>query len=168
MKTTTKSIRSWVFYVVIMSICLLSHSIGIADMSGKINAQRLWKYMTVENPYQQYPSWPGKEGIYESTMPAGDILRLFLNDLALDTVVNTRGMFPCGSLLIKEIYTDEREVFLITVMYKEKGFNPERNDWYWVKYEPDGSVEMEGKVEVCIECHVGVADNDYVFTGPIN
>ncbi len=52
-------------------------------------------------------------------------------------------------------------------MYKEKGFNPEGHDWYWVKYKPGGDVQMEGKVELCIECHEGMVENDYVFTGSI-
>lgn len=52
-------------------------------------------------------------------------------------------------------------------MYKKKGFNPAGHDWYWVKYKPDGEVRLEGKVDACINCHVGVAGNDYVFTGSI-
>lgn len=67
--------------------------------------------MTMENSYQNYPAWPGKKGFYESTMPPGNILKLYINDLTLDTVVNKRGVFPDGSLLIKENYTDERKSF---------------------------------------------------------
>ncbi len=134
---------------------------------GKADAQALWTYMTVEHPYQNYPTWPGKEGFYESTMPPGNILKLYINDLALDTVVNKKGVFPDGSLLIKENYTDDKKVFVITVMYKMKGFNPAGHDWYWISYKPDGEVHMEGKVDPCINCHIGVAGNDYVFTGSI-
>lgn len=121
----------------------------------------------MENSYQNYPAWPGKEGFCESTMPPGNILKLYINDLALDTVVNKRGMFPDGSLLIKENYTDERKLFLITIMYKMKGFNPAGHNWYWVKYKPDGEVRLGGKVDACINCHLRVAGNDYVFTGSI-
>lgn len=127
----------------------------------------LWHYITRENPYKNYPAWPGKEGFYESTMPPGNILKLYINDLALDTVLHKKGVFPDGALLIKENYTDNGELFLITVMYKVKGFNPAGHDWYWVKYKPDGEARLEGKVDVCISCHVGVAGNDYAFTGSI-
>ena len=72
-----------------------------------------------------------------------------------------------GETLNKENYTDDRKLFLITVMYKMRGFNPAGHDWYWIKYKPDGEVRLEGKVEVCINCHVVVAGNDYVFTGSI-
>ena len=158
------------FYIIIMSICFLPHSIGMAESvnaNSRMNAQRLWEHITVEKPYQQYPSWPGKEGIYESTMPPGNHLKLFLNDLALDTVVSKKGIFPHGSLLIKEMYTDDKKLYLITVMYKEKGFHPEGNDWYWVKYKPNGEAPLKGKVKLCIECHEGMEGNDYVFTGSI-
>ncbi len=149
---------------------LISDSISAdepLDKEGKMNAQALWRYMTVENPYQNNPTWPGKEGFYESTMPPGNILKLFVNDIALDTIVNKKGTFPEGALLIKENYTDDKKLFLITVMYKAKGFNPAGHDWYWVKYKPDGEARLEGKVDACIDCHVGVANNDYVFTGSI-
>ena len=62
---------------------------------------------------------------------------------------------------------DTKNLHLITVMYKEKGFNPSGNDRYRVKYKPDGEAPLEGKVEICIECHQGVKENDYVFTGSI-
>ncbi|MDR4507629.1 MAG: cytochrome P460 family protein [Candidatus Brocadiaceae bacterium] len=163
--------RKWrVLPVIVFSLCLLPQRIGMSEIQEKIEGvtgRSIWKYMTEATPYQRYPSWPGKEGFYESTMPPGDILKLYLNTPALDTVINKRGVFPHGSLLIKEIYTDDRELFLVTVMYKVKGFYPEGNDWYWVKYSSDGEVRLEGKVTVCIECHVGVADNDYIFTGPV-
>ncbi|MGQ3684497.1 MAG: cytochrome P460 family protein [Candidatus Loosdrechtia sp.] len=133
-----------------------------------VNAQLLWRYITEENPYRDnYPQWPGKEGFYESTMPPGNILKLYINDIAFDTVVNKRGVFPDGALLIKENYTDNKELFLITVMYKAKGFNPAGHDWYWIKYKPDGEARLEGKVDICINCHIGVAGNDYIFTGNI-
>ena len=72
---------------------LISYGIGAGeplDKEGKMNAQILWRYMTIENPYQNYPTWPGKEGFYESTMPPGNILKLYVNDIALDTIVNKK------------------------------------------------------------------------------
>ena len=154
----------------LISLLLMPHKFcagELLDTEGKVSADTLWKYMTIENPYRNYPVWPGKEGFYESTMPPGNILKLFVNDIALDTIVNKKGLFQEGSLLIKENYTDDRKLFLITVMYKSKGFNPAGHDWYWVKYKPDGEARLEGKVDACINCHVGVANNDYVFTDRI-
>ena len=164
-------LRNWaVTLTCFVSILLILYGIGIGetlDKEGKMNAHALWRYMTIENPYQNYPTWPGKEGFYESTMPPGNILKLYVNAIALETIVNKKGIFSDGALLIKENYTDDRKLFLITAMYKSKGFNPAGHDWYWVKYKPDGEARLEGKVDACIDCHVGVAGNDYVFTGSI-
>ncbi|MBI2470484.1 MAG: cytochrome P460 family protein [Planctomycetes bacterium] len=164
-------LKKWAFTAsCLVFVLLISQEITAGeplDKEVKINAQTLWRYMTIENPYQNYPTWPGKEGFYESTMPPGNILKLYVNDIALDTIVNKKGLFPEGSLLIKENYTEDGKLFLITVMYKSKGFNPAGHDWYWVKYKPDGEARLEGKVDACINCHVGVANNDYVFTDSI-
>ena len=164
-------LKFWVFNTsLFIFILLILYGIGTGqtlDKEGKMDAQALWRYMTIENPYQNYPTWPGKEGFYESTMPPGNILKLYVNDIALETIVNKKGVFSDGALLIKENYTDDKKLFLITVMYKSKGFNPAGHDWYWVKYKPDGEARLEGKVDACIDCHVGVANNDYVFTGSI-
>ncbi|MEK7776850.1 MAG: hypothetical protein AAB331_05675, partial [Planctomycetota bacterium] len=89
-----------------------------------VDTRELWKLITVESPYQNYPSWPGKEGFYDSTMPPGNMLKLYVNDLALETILYKKGVFPDGVLLIKENYTEDKKLFLITVMYKVKGFNP--------------------------------------------
>ena len=164
-------LRYWVLNAIcLISVLLMPYKFCAGeplDKEGKMDAQALWRYMTVENPYQNYPTWPGKEGFYESTMPPGNILKLYVNDIALETIVNKKGVFSDGALLIKENYTVDKKLFLITVMYKSKGFNPAGHDWYWVKYKPDGEARLEGKVDACIDCHVGVANNDYVFTGSI-
>jgi hypothetical protein len=72
----------------------------------------------------------------------------------------------------------DRAKFLkaITVMFKrEAGYDKDNNDWFWVKYKPDGSLHtnpkgmmlagrvMKGKDKGCIACHSTVKDNDYLF-----
>ena len=62
----------------------------------------------------------------------------------------------------------------ITAMYRSKGYNPEAGDWYWIKYNPDGTVAkappemrsmpLAGKPMGCIKCHgEGAAGNDFAF-----
>ena len=50
-------------------------------------------------------------------------------------------------------------------MYKIKGYNPSAGDWFWAKYNPDGTVAAQGRVKACIDCHSAKKDNDYIFTG---
>ena len=172
MRNIQDKLSRWVLVgVCVAAIFLIYSRISPGEIQGKetpVDTRELWKLITVENPYQSYPSWPGKEGFYDSTMPPGNMLKLYVNDLALETILYKKGAFPDGSLLIKENYTEEKKLFLITVMYKVKGFNPPGHDWYWIKYRPDGEARLEGKADPCINCHIGVANNDYVFTGSIN
>lgn len=68
--------------------------------------------------------------------------------------------------------TKEKKLGALTIMYRAKeGYDPENNDWYWVKYLPNGKVAktgegmpIAGKVKSCIECHASAAGDDYVFT----
>jgi hypothetical protein len=63
----------------------------------------------------------------------------------------------------------------VTVMYKRKGYDADNQDWFWVKYKPDGSlhtnpkgVKLAGRVakgmpQGCIACHTAAPGGDMVF-----
>lgn len=81
---------------------------------------------------------------------------------------------PHGSILIKENYgPDQKTLMAVTVMYRSQGYNPDGGDWYWVKYNPDGtianappdkgSMPLKGKVQGCIMCHSGADGQDFAF-----
>ena len=55
----------------------------------------------------------------------------------------------------------------VTVMLKRPGYDPETGDWFWAKYNADGSIAKEGKVAGCIGCHTAAINNDWIFTGPV-
>jgi hypothetical protein len=62
------------------------------------------------------------------------------------------------------------------MVQREAGYDPENNDWYWVKYSPAGGVEkneegtaLAGRVakgagQGCIACHASARGGDYFFT----
>ncbi len=65
----------------------------------------------------------------------------------------------------------------VTVMVqREAGYDPANNDWFWVKYGPDGAIDqnpagmaLAGRVAKgtdtgCIACHAGAGGDDYIFT----
>jgi hypothetical protein len=93
-----------------------------------------------------------------------------------------------GKVVVKRNYGGEgvsidavngdRAKFLkaVTVMFKrETGYDKDNNDWFWVKYKPDGSLHtnpkgmklagrvMKGADKGCIACHLLVKDKDYLF-----
>ncbi|MDA3917826.1 MAG: cytochrome P460 family protein [Deltaproteobacteria bacterium] len=117
---------------------------------------------------------------YEGMEPHGVILE------QLSTVIKVKG--HTGMVFVKANYmgkgmtrskvVNEPAVYLkaVTVMFKrEKGYDSDNQDWFWVKYKPDGSLHAnpkgmllagrvaKGKPAGCIACHTGADGGDYLF-----
>lgn len=65
----------------------------------------------------------------------------------------------------------------VTVMFqREKGYDPEDQNWFWAKFTPDGGLEKndkgmqlagrvaKGKPVGCISCHTSAPGGDMIFT----
>ena len=132
----------------------------------------LWEHLQSADYRANWELWPGKGEKYEGTEPHGMLLTTYLNDLAHDALTNAAGRMPADAIIVKENYMPDGTLAAITTMYKVEGYNSEAGDWHWVKFLPDGSIDMDGmaqgKVAMCIGCHTGKADNDYVFTGSLS
>ena len=131
------------------------------------NGANMWKHITRKKPYTRWALWPGTTKMYEGTQPHGALLTTYVSLGARQAIEKKKGKFSQGAIIVKENYTPDRTLAAITVMYKAKGYNREAGDWFWAKYNPDGSIDKEGKVAGCINCHADKADNDWVFTGDI-
>lgn len=70
---------------------------------------------------------------------------------------------PTGSLIVKESFDANKKLTSIVVMAKVDGYNPDHGDWFWASYAPDGQIRAEGKPQGCIDCHLGMRENDYVI-----
>ncbi len=103
----------------------------------------------------------------------------------LDSKVSVEG--TTGPVLIKRNYAGEgvskqavwndpdKYLQSVTVMFQREGYDPDNNDWFWVKYQPDGSLEnnpkgvpLAGKVakgmdQGCIACHTAAPGGDMVY-----
>ena len=128
------------------------------------NVKNLRRYISSENPYTNWSLWPGKKKLYSGTQPHGAFLTTYVNDIALEALKTGRGEFPQGSIIVKENYSKEKKLGAVTVMFKVEGYNLDAGNWYWLKYQPDGPVEAEGKVDSCINCHRAKMAADWVFT----
>jgi len=132
--------------------------------------QKFWNYLT-KAQYQNWAPGPGQsDDFYEGQSPHGKWLKLYLNRSAAGNPRNP----PVGSVIVKENYgPDKKTLMAVTVMYRSKGYNPEAGDWYWVKYNPNGTVAkmstekgdmpIAGRAKGCIECHAGSLGDDYSF-----
>ncbi len=126
----------------------------------------------------------GKDAIhtvpFEGTAPHGAMLETLDGTVKVGshegTVIVKRNYGPEG--IKKEQVANERGKHLkaVTVMFRrEKGYDPEDKDWFWVKYMPDGSVLKnpagmalagmvgKGADAGCIACHMGAPGGDLVF-----
>ena len=118
---------------------------------------------------EDWKLWPGLGEKYKGQEPHGLLLTTYLNPLAYDALTGKKGSMPNDAIIVKENYTPEGEFAANTVMYKKSGYNPEHNDWFWLKVLADGTVDKEGMVPGCQACH-GLPDrkaNDYIITGPL-
>jgi len=119
-----------------------------------------------QEPYKNWKMWPGKKALHKGTEPHGALLTVYVNDIALKSINDKKGMSN-NSIVLKENYSPDKKLAAITVMYKVKGYNAEAGNWFWVKYDPDFNIQKEGKVTGCIGCHGSASDNDYIFTGKV-
>jgi cytochrome c553 len=131
-------------------------------------------YIFNVSPYTEWGSWPMQNmddfgGYLASQSPHGTTVRIFVNDRGVNAL--DRSMpdgYPYGTIVVKEGYDGTPDmpgdVTGLSIMYKVEGFNPEGGDWFWLSTSADGStVNAEGLVEGCQNCHGGLADQDYVM-----
>jgi len=116
---------------------------------------------------------------YDGTDPHGKMLETFYTTATIDghtgTLIVKRNFGPEGVSADEVLADPGKHLGAVTVMYKrEAGYDPDNQDWFWVKFLPDGSLDknpkgmrLAGRVakgadKGCIACHSG--EDDYVFT----
>jgi len=126
-------------------------------------------HLDIENYQENWSMWPEREALYSGAEPHGLLLTTYVNDIARTGIDAMREgaltEMPFGAVVVKENYMPDSTLDAITVMYKHEGYNPEHNDWYWVKYLADRTVEAAGRADGCIGCHAQAGENrDYLLT----
>jgi hypothetical protein len=153
----------------------------LSSLEEKPFEDQFWKYL-IGNNYKNWAPGPGQTGdFYTGQNPHGALLKMYLNRTAAGRTHD----FPMGSVIILENYRADQSLKTISVMYRTDGFNPEGNDWYWVDYNPDGTVvkapvsgqtkvnqvsvnsgmlkKTMGRATNCMGCHQGGEGLDFVF-----
>ena len=149
-------------------------------------AEKFWNYL-LSNNYKHWSPPAGKSadhfssqtvGIDGAQSPHGTNVKMYVNR----TAASNPDQLPVGSVLIMENYRQDKSLETISVMYRTPGFNPSGNDWYWINYNPDGSItsvqrdgmisslgrngvsqasaaaplprkKLVGRSQTCIQCH---------------
>lgn len=118
---------------------------------------------------------------YEGFDPHGVLLETFYTTAIVDghegDLVVKRNYGPESVTIDDVLINPEGHLGSVTVMFRrEAGYDSDNQDWFWVKYLPDGSLDknplgisLAGRVGKdadagCIACHVGAGGDDYIFT----
>ena len=144
---------------------------------------QFWKYLVGNNYKNWSPGFSESAGFYQGKNPHGAYLKMYINRTAAGNIDD----LAVGSVVILENYFQDQSLKTISVMYRTTGFNPDGNDWYWIEYNPDGSVvddnamaqsqgeaskdvlasakstKLMGKASRCISCHGKAGGSDYAF-----
>jgi len=118
---------------------------------------------------------------YEGVEPHGLMLETFFTEGTVDghtgTLIVKRNYGPEGVSAEEVQMAPEDHLVAITIMFRrEAGYDADNQDWFWVKYLPDGTLDqnpagmqLAGRVAKgadagCIACHSG--SENYLFTNP--
>lgn len=143
-----------------------------AAETGAVGAQELpdttveavWSHLQQQD-YESWDHFPGKGELYGGGEPHGALLTTYVNDAARRGLEGGSPVsIPVGGMVVKENYMPDSTLAAVTVMYKVEGFNPDHNDWWFLKRSADGTVDASHRVEGCQNCHGGARDNDYILT----
>lgn len=176
MRKTSSVVRYAVLFIafgLLAVACQAGGEEAAADLPDT-DAAAVMEYVNETNPYTAWGTWPSDEwNNFDTNLvsgaPHGNVVRIYVNDIALEAADGFSNELPEGSMIVKENYVgsdpaNPGELDALTIMYKVEGFNAGANDWFWVKAKPDGSqIDAEGAVDGCIGCHSQEGNQDYVL-----
>jgi hypothetical protein len=178
------------YFLLITSFFIISPLVAkeeaVAGTSADIAyAQKLWNEMSDERLVGRNPKL--LEPFFGGAKPHGMILEIAYQNIEVDGHE--------GFVVVKKNYNGEgvsveavkqqRDKFLssLTIMYqRENGYDEDNQNWFWVKYKPDGSLfskqvdgqplSLAGRLikgatreenRGCIYCHASAGGGDYIF-----
>jgi len=133
-------------------------------------AKDLWKKMEAKG-LNTTPA-----NLYVGGPPHGKVREVIEGTIDGKRVIVKRNYGGKGVSLASVLKNRGMYLKAITVMAKrDKGYDSDNADWFWVKYKPNGEIMMNPKKMVlagrvakgspagCIACHASASGNDLVF-----
>lgn len=131
--------------------------------------KQFWDYL-VQVGFRNWSPWPGKPAEhYAAEKPAdahGELLKTYVDRKVAENPTDP----PARAIIVMENYTSEKELRWLDIMYRSAGYSPETGDWYWIRYNADGTVASEGntqlagRVQKYIDCHQQADGKDFLFS----
>ncbi len=127
-----------------------------------------------------YHDWHLTSDFYPGVSPHGGFLKMYYNVVTIDETphhIIIKDNFGGEGATLETVSESPGDYLMaVTVMLqREAGYDPDNNDWFWVKYAADGAVDKndmgmalagrvaKGMTMGCIACHVNAKDGDYLF-----
>lgn len=126
-------------------------------------AEGIWAFLQEVDYRESWRRWPGTAELYPGVEPHGMLLTTYVNDLAHDALTNGAATMPPGAIIVKENYMPDSTFAAVTTMYKVQGYNPEHQDWFFAKHDPQGMVDVFGREPMCQDCHSTAPGGDYLY-----
>jgi hypothetical protein len=129
-----------------------------------------------------YGNWIMRSDYFPGKSPHGNIVRVYYNMVTLNGVpyhVILKENFSGGDAATPALVAKDPAKYpkTITAMIeRERGYDPENRNWFWVKYNADGTLVTDekgrpiagrvakGETVGCIACHANAKGKDYLFT----
>jgi len=134
-----------------------------ARQTSDTTAAGLWAHLQSSN-YRNWRMWPGKEQLYTGTEPHGALLTTYVNEPARTALESGDSVMPPGALIVKENFSQDSTLAAITAMYKVAGYDAEGGDWFWARWDANGTPQVSGRAEPCKACHAANAAHDFLMT----
>lgn len=100
----------------------------------------------------------------KSNQHGGIFVNTLINKTGIDSFRNKKYPYDDGTVVIKEGFdTETSDLSKIYIMKKIKGYDSQNGDWLYAVTDPNGKVQMSGKIQMCISCHTNGKSKDYVF-----
>jgi hypothetical protein len=95
----------------------------------------------------------------------GKSIHVFVTSGGYDTMKTGKGVYPRGTLILKEKFADAagtKPVLFTGMLKRKKGYNAESGDWQFFVLNADATNVTTDNTRSCISCHVPFRETDYV------
>jgi len=109
----------------------------------------------------KYKSFSNKEKEMHASLgphqKLGLPVRVFMNDLIAESLENGNDEHPLGSIIVKEMFTEDKSPYGWAVMVKTQDKSDNGNGWFWYEVTDDNDASkiaaIGNGVEGCYSCH---------------
>jgi hypothetical protein len=176
--TTVQMARKAAIIIMLLGATTASAESGLFGNAEDVEyARKLWSALEEanlagENAVEDKP--------YIGEHPHGAVLETIHGSVTVEGYegeVVTKRSYSGEGVSVEVVIADRKKYINdVTVMFKrESGYDKENKDWFWAKYNPDGSLDStpngvklagrvaKGKKKGCIACHRKAPGDDFLY-----